>query len=249
MLVAIFLFALGLVVGSFLGAFTYRFPRGISIISGYQGRSICPRCKRKIRWYDNIPIFSFLILKGRCRDCKEKISLREPAIELATGIIFVVGPLNALFPLFIFLIVACLLISIAVIDLENQIIPDEIVWLGLLFLISWYLVIDFHSLFPYLITGFGSALFLLLVNLITRGRGMGLGDVKLAIFVGSMLDLKLGIIWMLTSFVVGSLMGIILIMLGKANLKAKVPFAPFLIIGFFITVFFGTQLANLLLPI
>ncbi len=249
MFVVLILFALGLIIGSFIGALTYRLPRGISIVSGYQGRSICPRCKGIIEWYDNIPIISFLLLKGKCRNCKEKISFREPLIELGGGILFSLSFFNTLFPTYIYLILISILFAIAIIDIENQIIPDELVWLGLGVLIFWYLISNNNSLYLYLLTGAASSIFLLFVNLATKGKGMGFGDVKLALLIGSALSPKLSFIWFLVSFIVGSILGILLIVIGKANMKAKVPFAPFLIIGFLVVSFFGESLINLLLPI
>ncbi|HEX6977373.1 MAG TPA: prepilin peptidase [Patescibacteria group bacterium] len=249
MFVVPILFALGLIVGSFIGALTYRMPKHVSIVSGYQGRSICPRCKGQIRWYDNIPLISFLLLKGKCRDCKGKISYREPLIELGGGFIFALSFFNTLFPFYIFILIASVLLAIAVIDIENQIIPDEIIWVGLSVLLIWYLVSNTSSLYLYLLTGLSSALFLLLVNLITKGKGMGLGDVKLAILIGASLSPSLALIWFLVSFVTGSVIGIMLITLGRANMKARIAFAPFLIIGFLVVSFFGNSLTKLLLPI
>lgn len=249
MFVVPILFALGLIVGSFIGALAYRLPRGISIVSGYQGRSICPRCKSKIRWYDNIPILSFILLKGKCRDCKQSISVREPLIELTGGVVFALSFFNTLLPFYVFLILCSILLAIAVIDIENQIIPDELVWIGLGFLVFWYFVSNTSNLYLYLLVGLTAALFLLLVNLATHGKGMGMGDVKLAILIGACFSPKLGVVWLLVSFIVGSVIGIMLIALGRANMKAKVPFAPFLIIGFLIVSFFGNQLVQIFLPI
>lgn len=244
-----FLFILGFCVGSFLGVVTYRLPRNIPLSGGKFSRSFCPSCKKKIPWFDNIPLLSFLLLGGKCRNCKNKISLKEPVIELVTGIVFVLSAFNTLFPVYIFLIIASILIAIAFIDIENQIIPDELVWLGLSVLIAWYLLADFKLLFPHLLSGLGVALFLLIINLITSGKGMGLGDVKLAILLGAMLDVKFVLVWLLASFVIGAFVGIILIVAGKATLKRKVPFAPFLIIGFFTVAFLGHVLIDFLFPI
>lgn len=169
-------------------------------------------------------------------------------IEAATGIVFAISPLNTLLPIYIFLVIASILIAIAVIDLEHQIIPDELVWLGLSVLLFWYLIAS-QSIFVYFLSGFGAAILLLIVNLVTKGKGMGLGDVKLSILIGSLFDIKTVLVWLLISFVVGAVVGIILIVLRKADLKAKVPFAPFLIAGFFIVAFIGQPLVNLLLPI
>src|SRR3989344_2966290 len=127
------IFVFGLAIGSFLSAYTWRWPRGISIA---KGRSICDNCKKQIAWYDNIPFFSYLILGGRCRNCRKKISLRYPLIEVSTAILFVVtvcllGGLGRLgFPLTAYyLLLTAILIAIFIIDLENQLIPDGLVFL------------------------------------------------------------------------------------------------------------------------
>lgn len=171
------LFILGLIAGSFLAALSYRLPRNISIKTG---RSFCPNCKTQINWQDNIPLLSYLLLKGKCRKCRKKISWRYPIIEFATAIVFVLTGLNP-FMLFI----GCLLVLIFVIDLEHQLIPDELVFAGLG--ASLIYLLSSVTFYQNLLAGFLAALFLLLIHFVTLGRGMGLGDVKLALFLGSLL--------------------------------------------------------------
>lgn len=235
MLPLIFIFVLGLIVGSFIGALSYRLPKGVNIASG---RSSCPKCKNKISWYDNIPVISYLILLGKCRSCRRKISLRYPLIEIGTAIIFVlIGP-NVLL-----LAVSCLLIAILVIDLEHMIIPDELVFWGLFLFIVVSLFTNPYSLFPNLLAGFASALVLLLIHLVTRGRGMGLGDVKLAILLGAVLGPSLSPAFFLASFLTGGSVATILLISGRAKLKQKIAFGPFLVVGFFIAQLLGRNLA------
>lgn len=227
----LFLFLLGLVFGSFLGALTYRLPRKVSI---NDGRSKCPNCSKIIAWYDNIPVISFLILRGRCRNCKKEISVRYSLIELATAVTFVlIGPNT------VTLAIATILIAIFVIDLEHQLIFDELVFAGLGVLIANLLILDSPLIFHYLLAGFLAANFLLFLNLITRGRGMGLGDVKLALLIGTFLGLNKFMPWLLMSFISGSVVGLFLIVTKKATIKQKVPFGPFLIIGAILTTIFG----------
>lgn len=243
----LFILLLGLCVGSFIGAYTYRLPRGISIVRGFNGRSICPRCKKQIAWFDNIPVFSYLFLGGKCRNCHKAIGLREPLIEIGTGLAFAAGFLLLPIKEFLFLLpVLSILIAIFVIDLEHQIIPDELIFVGLAIVISAFLIFGFKDLFLYLLAGLSASVFLLAVNLATRGRGMGLGDVKLAIFIGTMLGPSQSLIWMFLSFVIGALVGIILMGVGHARLKTKIPFGPFMVIGFFVALLFGDKLLNLL---
>lgn len=218
----ILLILLGLVVGSFLSVVSYRIPRGLQFV---KGKSFCDNCKKELRWFDNIPLFSFLFYGGFSRCCKKRISIRYPMIEFATviGIIF-------LYPNYFFIILFLLTLSIFIIDLEHQIIPDELSWLVLL--LGLFTV---HSLpFTALFSGFFASLLLLTIHLITRGRGMGLGDVKLAIALGTWLGWLDSIKWLMTAFIIGGIVSTILLLLRKANLKTKIAFGPFLIIAFWI---------------
>ncbi|EKD62963.1 MAG: type II secretory pathway, prepilin signal peptidase PulO [uncultured bacterium] len=250
----------GLVVGSFLSAYTYRQPRGKSII---KGRSVCPRCKSKIAWFDNIPLLSYLLLEGKCRSCKKKISLRYPLIELGTAILFVVALFGSravrlnvgwttLLPDYLFYLVIFILISISisilVIDLEHQIIPDEPVFLALSVTLLLLLFSGYTNVWENLLAGFGSALFLLLLHILTRGRGMGLGDVKLALVGGLILGIPLSAVWMFGSFILGGALAVILLFLGEAHLGQKVAFGPFMIASFFIVLIFGDTIVKSVFP-
>jgi prepilin signal peptidase PulO-like enzyme (type II secretory pathway) len=243
----ILLFILGIIFGSFISAVSWRIPNGMSFV---RGRSVCPNCRNNIRWYDNIPLLSYLVLGGKCRKCKEKISIRYPAIELATGLGFpailyfidVTGVITLVYILLMFLI----LLTIFIIDLEHQIIPDSLVFLGLFITLIYSLSINNYSLFIILFSGFLGASFLMFIHLITRGKGMGLGDVKFAVLGGMIMNLKLLPLWLLLSFLTGAIAGIILILSGKAKMKTKIAFGPFLILGIVLTFAFGNNIMNLL---
>ncbi len=258
-MVPLFILIFGLAIGSFIGAYSYRIPKNIKIA---KGRSFCPKCKKQILWYDNIPVISYLILKGRCRHCKKKISLRYPLIEFSTALLFLLifMNLNRIFtnlPWFssipsliltsYFLLLTAILIAVFVIDLEHQLIPDEPLFLGLL---ATSLLLLFYSgaLFTYLLGGVSSALFLLFLHLLTRGRGMGLGDVKLALFVGTIFGPKNSLVWIFTSFVVGGIFAFFLLVFNKKGLKDKIAFGPFLVLSFFITIFFARYLTSFIIP-
>ena len=240
----IFILAIGLALGSFLGALTHRLPGKESFVSG---RSRCPRCGAQIRWYDNIPLLSFLLLGGRCRSCGRKISLRYPLIELATAIgilgIYVLDLGSPIFLILIFL----LTISIFVIDLEKKIIPDELIFLGfgltiLALLLGWD-----NNLYLHFLGGFASSLFLLLTHLVTRGKGMGLGDVKYALFAGTFLGFPGAVSWLFLSFLTGAGVGVILILVGRARFGRHIPFGPFLAASFLITAIIGESLVKWLI--
>lgn len=249
---------IGLTFGSFLGVVTKRLPKKEPFVLG---RSHCPKCGSVIAGHDNIPIISFVLLGGRCRDCHKRISLRYPLMEAATAFVFVVGYLalgncgfldasaaceyrHSLGTLAYPFLAAILLlnISIFVIDLEKRIIPDELVFLGFGITLAALLLGSGIPLYASLSGGFVSGLFLLCIHLLTRGRGMGLGDVKYAIFAGTFLGLAQAVVWLFLAFLTGAVVGVILILLGKTKLKKEIAFGPFLALSFVATAFFGNQL-------
>lgn len=255
LLMLITLFILGLVFGSFVSALSWRIPKGISIA---KGRSICPNCKHQIYWYDNIPLFSYLILRGCCRNCKKHISLRYPIIELFSGIGFVsiyyisstfkglsLQGAYSIFQLMFFLVMFVILLTIFVIDLEHQIIPDSLVFAGIIIAIAYYTFSGPYFLITAILSGLLAATFLVLIHLITRGAGMGLGDVKFAILGGMLVGLRLLPVWLLLSFITGAIVGIILILMKKAKMKTQIAFGPFLILGLLLTAIFGSYLGRM----
>jgi len=254
---------LGLVTGSFLSALTYRLPRGIKISSG---RSLCVNCKKTIAWYDNIPLLSYLILKGKCRKCKKKISPRYFVIELATALLFTAIYLATLkcagaayltnawngaicninnnlgiWTLPYLLILSSALLAIFITDFEYQIIPDQLVifLLFLVFLTHFFSTAD--NFYALIFSGFSAALFFLFLNIVTGGRGMGLGDAKLGLVGGLFFGLGNSFYWLTVSFILGAVVGLILIFSGKAKFGKPIPFGPFLIAGYIITMLFSTK--------
>jgi len=243
----VFLFVLGLVFGSFISALSYRYPKGISVA---KGRSFCPKCKHQIRWHDNIPLLSFLLLGGKCRNCKGSISWRYPGIELATalgfmliGMTFQGTTLQGAYSIFIFLILELIFI----IDLEHQIIPDSFVFFGISLVFLFLLVTNHQSPITNLFSGFLAASLLMFIHLFTRGRGMGLGDVKFAALGGMVVGLNLSLIWLFLAFLTGGFIGIILILDKKAGLKDKIAFGPFLVVSIPITLIWGEKIIGILL--
>lgn len=232
----VFFGILGLILGSFLGALTYRLPLGESVA---KGRSYCPRCRKTIVWYDNIPLLSYIFLGGKCRNCRNKISWRYPVIELATAVGFVLIGFQIL-PLILF----CILEIIFIIDFEHQIIPDDLVFIGLALCV--FLIPNFSFPISNLFAGFACASILLFIHLVTNGKGMGLGDVKFAILGGIIVGLRLSLIWLFLSFLTGAVIGIILILGKKAGLKSQIAFGPFLIIAIPITLVFGNVIIKLM---
>lgn len=236
-MIYILVLVFGLILGSFISALTYRIPRGLDFI---KGRSFCDECKKDLKWFDNIPLFSYLYYGGKSRCCsvpggrQKKISIRYPLIELTTGFgtVFLFNTLSSFGFLFIvYYLLFLVTLSIFVIDLEHQVIPDELSWI----ILSLSLLVIPHSLFENLFSGFLFSLVFLTLYIATYGKGMGLGDVKLAIPLGIFLGLSLGLTWLLTSFILGGIVSFVLLILKKANLKTKIAFGPFMIIAFWIT--------------
>lgn len=220
----------GLIIGSFVSAVSYRIPRNLDFV---KGRSFCDFCKKELKWYDNIPLISFLFCRGRSRCCGKKISIRYPLIEIATATSFFVLYLFSLPS--VYYILCTISLVILVIDLEYQIIPDELTWI----ILTLGLLVNTQSPLIVLFPAFFVSLLLLSLFLVTRGRGMGLGDVKLAIPLGLILGLERGIYWLMVSFILGGIVASVLLLLKRANLKTKIAFGPFLIVGFWIVILYS----------
>ena len=238
----IFLFFLGLFFGSFINCVVYRVNNGLSPL---KGRSICPRCKHQLAWFDNIPLLSFILLGGKCRYCFSPISWQYPLVELAAGILTVLVFQLSNYELRITsynLLISWALLAIFVSDLIYTTIPDEILYPTLL-IVFVYLI--FHSpnflisnfLISFLVAGF----FYLLV-LITQGRGMGLGDVKLAGLIGLILGWPKIIVALYLAFLTGAFFGVILILLKKKKFGQHIPFGPFLTTATFVSLFWGEKI-------
>ena len=254
-LASIFLF--GLAIGSFLNVVIYRTLHGESPFSG---RSRCPRCKRTIRAIDNIPLLSFFLLGGRCRWCKAKISWRYPVIELLTGVLFLWWFLAGSFffrltqqpfvyvqPTF-WLVVGILLLALFFTDLLYGVIPDVLVFILGLIALLYRLLLTINGIMQpvdfwrSIASGFVSAGFFLSLILITRGRGMGMGDVKLVAVLGIILGWPKIVVGMFASFFSGALVALILLILGKRRFGQTVPFGPFLVLGTGVALLWGNQL-------
>ncbi len=248
MIIITLLFILGLCFGSFLNVLIYRLPLSLPIT----GRSFCPQCKKKIAWYDNIPLLSFVLLKGHCRKCHSPISWQYPAVELVTAIFFILTPdfvirdmryvtwnPEMILHITYYLSLVATLLVIFFSDLRYEIIPDQIVYpaivVTLLFLVSQYRSL----LVSNVLSGLLAAGFLLVLHLLTRGRGMGLGDVKLAGLMGLALGWPKIIVAFYLAFLTGAALGVILILRGKKKLTSQIPFGPFLAGATILSIFYG----------
>ncbi len=240
-----FIFLLGLAVGSFLNCIIYRLETGQSFL---RGRSFCPHCSHQLNFWDLIPVFSFLMLRGRCRYCHQKISWQYPLVEMATGLLFL-SIFNFQFSIFNFIIVPFLII-IFVYDLKHYIIPDRVIYsaIGIAFLYQLFEIWNFGNwdLFRIWDLGFGilPAFFFLAIILLSKGRWMGLGDFKLAILMGLILGFPNILVALFSAFFFGAIIGVGLIISGKKTLKSEVPFGPFLVTSTFIALFWGRTIID-----
>lgn len=262
----IFVFLLGLCVGSFLNVLVLRIPQKKKI----NGRSHCPKCKKKLRWYELVPVFSFLFLRGKCLYCKKPISWQYPLVELSTGIFFVLTfwqlllKANLIMNLFFlvdflfWIFFVSVFIVIFVSDIKYYIVPDKVIFPAIVFAFLYQVFKIFEAktsasffnffmlkpIFYALFSGFGAALFFFVLVVFTRGKGMGLGDVKIAALMGLLLSSPNIFVALLLSFFSGSMVGFILIMAKKKNLKSEVPFGCFLAPATFIAFFWGSQIIS-----
>lgn len=231
MLLSSLFIILGLVFGSFIAAYSFRIIRGIPI---GKGLSFCDKCGKGLAWYQNIPVFSYIFLKGRCAYCRKKISIRYPVIETVTALGFLtlyIFRSATPYPYFFSVPIFCILVLIFVTDIEHKIIPDEFTFFGILLSVFYLIIFSPNLLIPNLFYGFTSAAFLLSLHLATRGRGMGLGDVKFAVLGGLLMGGRLYIIWLFLAFLTGAIAAIILVLTKGAKLKDQIAFGPFLVIG------------------
>jgi leader peptidase (prepilin peptidase)/N-methyltransferase len=246
LLVAVFLF--GLVIGSFLNVLIHRFPRGESV--AFPG-SHCPACGAPIRPYDNVPVLSWLLLRGRCRACRAPISVRYPVIELANALLWVAAFLRAPgwgdFASGAFLCSACL--ALLVIDAEFRILPDKITLTG----IAVGIALSFFSRVRTPLSSIAGAalgaggLYLLawLWEKLRKVEAMGMGDVKMLGMIGALLGPSGVVITVLLASVAGSLVGLVLVLARRGSLQTALPFGVFLSLGAIATLFWGPFLVEL----
>lgn len=255
-----FLFILGMAVGSFLNVVGLRWGN-----RSFGGRSACPSCSTTLRWFELVPIISFLVLRGRCRTCQTKISWQYFLIELWTGLVFVsvfmvINPIDWLSAFYYLLVIVifCIYIVILIYDFHHKIIPDELVYTSIV--LSFFIPIFFthYSPFDWLA---GPILFAFFASLwfFSRGRAMGFGDAKLGLSVGLLLGAEQGFSAIILAFWIGAIVSIIILIFNKLGIpaetgfikktkgltmKSEVPFAPAIILGAWISLAFQLNILN-----
>ncbi len=255
--VVAFLAVLGALIGSFLNVVVWRVPQGLSIVSP---PSACPQCGHEIAWHDNVPIVSYLALGGKCRNCTARISVRYPLVEAATAIAFALLGLGAHLDWYPAALLPALLywaatgLALTLIDLDHHRLPNAIVLpsyivTAVLLVLASVLTGDYGRLLTAAVGG--AALFALYwILAMAYPGGMGFGDVKLAGVLGLLLG-WLGwaplIVGAFSAFLLGGLIGAMLMIGGRATRKSRIPFGPFMLAGAAVGVFAGTGIADLYL--
>jgi len=240
----IWVFIFGLIIGSFLNCLIWRLYKNENL----GGRSYCPQCRKALAWYDNIPLLSFIILRGRCRNCREKISWQYPFVELATAVLFLLTFRAEMFSSDLSLLIlrdwflVATLVIVFVYDFRWQLIPLIVVWttgaviiiLNLLLGFSWLSLLFFALL---------GAVFFLIQYLLTNKRGVGEGD----IWLGALLGLSFPsadhlLLIMLISYSLGAIVSLILLARQKKGWRSQIALGPFLALGAIITLIWGERI-------
>ena len=237
---------LGLVIGSFLNVCIHRLPQRKSIVSP---ASSCPRCGYVLRWYDNIPVLSYLALRGRCRGCKAPISLRYPIVELVTMGVFVAHYL--VFGLDIMLVprllFACALIVLFAIDLEHHLLLDVITLPGIVVGLAFSLMLPPGIVSAAIGVLVGGGILWLIGEAYYRyagEEGMGGGDVKMLAMIGAFLGWKLAVLTLVFSSLAGSIVGLAVIASRRGGMKYALPYGTFLAIGALVASLFGDPIVT-----
>ena len=242
---------LGLIFGSFANVCIYRMPRNMSVI---KPNSHCTSCNAFIKWYDNIPILSYIFLKGKCRKCKSKISIKYPLVEFSCGVLFV--SMYYLYGFVFMLIPFCLLVFsllvTTIIDFEFKIIPDEISFMLMIvgFATSFFNLNlgetvgqrVLHSFLGFLVGGGSLFVIAVIGKLIFKKDAMGGGDIKVMAGIGTFIGWDKALFAIFVASLFGSIVGIILIIYKKIERKQEIPFGPYLAVSSFLTLFLSPQM-------
>ena len=238
-------FVIGAIIGSFLTVCIYRLPREQSII---RPRSSCPECGRTIRWFDNVPLLSFLLLRGRCRNCLASISYRYPLVEFLNGMgyVAILWRFGWGWPALVYGIFFSALLAVTLIDLDHLIIPDAITLPGIILGVMcsvWILPVGvFNSLIGVMVGG-GVLLVIAWLSPFLFGKeGIGGGDIKLLAMVGAFLGWELTLATLMMASIIGALIGLGLMAVSAMKCGQYMPFGPYLTTGAVLSLFFGSEI-------
>ncbi len=248
--VLVVIIVLGLAWGSFLNVCIYRIPLKKNLILS---RSLCPHCQNKISWYDNIPLLSYLVLSGKCRICKKRISIQYPILELTSSLLLLLSYLkfDLTWQFFSSTVLISILILVFFIDLNHRIIPDVITLPGIVLGLCFSFVnpqISFsNSVIGFLSGGLSFYLLAMVGEAVFKKESMGGGDIKLAALLGAFLGWKNLILIILLASFLGALLGVLKLSLSKSKQDKTIPFGPFLAIASIVALFWGEDLIGLYL--
>ena len=231
---AVILFVLGVVVGSFLNVVGLRWDT-----KNFGGRSSCPSCKKKLSWWELIPIVSFFVLKAKCHGCKNKISWQYPIVEIWTGLLFATVPL-------IYIPVFCIYVVITIYDFKHKIIPDPLVYLAIFLSLGFQLFVSDFGFSAWDLAA-GPIIFIFFASIwaLSRGRAMGFGDAKLGLSVGLLLGALQGFSAIILAFWIGASASLIYLFFNKnLTMKSEVPFAPAIIMGAWLALVFDLNILH-----
>ena len=235
-----FLFLFGLCLGSFLNALVYRLHSNITL----WGRSMCPNCKAQIKWYDNIPVFSFIFLKGQCRNCHKKISWQYPIVELITAILFTLPflVLTNYWQAGVFSLITFFLVFIFLYDFKYQEIHDLSIWPLVILVLDLYIFssdFSIKNILNPLLAATVAGGFFGLQYLISKGKWIGAGDIGLGVLMGVVLDWPNILAALFIAYVLGGIVGVILLLLKKRVGKSEIAFGTFLTVATYIVLLWG----------
>lgn len=238
---------LGMVVGSFLNVCIYRMPRKMSIV---KPRSKCTNCDHQITAWENIPVFSYLLLRGKCSNCKTNISARYPLIELLTALVYYIVYLYYGFSVetILLLILFSIIIVLTFIDIDFQLLPNNLLILNLIPIILFIVMRYPSNLIDHLVGGITMLSIFLIIGylgkLVYKVDSMGMGDVKYAAVIGFFLGLKYGLLAFVLSFFSAAILIAVMSIVNKFDRKQRLAFGPFLSIGVFVSFFWGNEIIN-----
>ncbi|MFA5076464.1 MAG: prepilin peptidase [Patescibacteria group bacterium] len=238
----IIFFILGLIFGSFINALIWRFFVNKSIFAKH---SICPHCHQPLAFWDLVPILSFLALRARCRYCRQKISWQYPLVELVTAVVFVLvyRQWGLSYQTFFYSVISLFLIIIFIYDLKYYLILDRVVWPAIILSLIFNLIIG-YSFWSLILGGIIVAGFFSLQFIISRGRWIGGGDIRLGFLIGVILGWPQVLIALILAYVTGAIVGVMLILSKNKSWSSAIPFGTFLTSSTFFCLFYGQAILN-----
>jgi len=247
LILTLFVLIIGFFLGSFLFVVAERGGKGKSFVVG---RSKCDNCNHVLSWHELIPVVSFLLQRGRCRHCNAKLSLWYPLSELLTGLVLALIFLTTfplgLVPVILLEVISLCFLTICFSDILYEIIPFPLVVISSITALLLIYLASPSELVSHLLSGLGAGLFFLVIFLVTKGKGMGLGDVLYVICMGLLLGFPGIFFGLYLSFVIGAIVSLILVLLKKKKLHGgTVPFGPFLVLGTFIMIIWGKEIVQI----